>query len=81
MVNQTTTRGIEIKMEQLHKSFGKNEVLKSVDITIDSGQFVAIVGKSGSGKSTLLRLVAGLESQAGGNYFMKMRHSKKQKQV
>lgn len=61
------TRGLPISIEGLRKSFGDHEVLRSVDVHIPAGQFVAIVGKSGCGKSTLLRLIAGLESIDGGS--------------
>ncbi len=44
-----------IKIENLHKSFGKNEVLKGINLEIKRGEVVVIIGPSGSGKSTLLR--------------------------
>ncbi|MEU7900202.1 amino acid ABC transporter ATP-binding protein [Nonomuraea sp. NPDC049152] len=58
------TPAIEIK--GLHKHFGANEVLKGIDITIESGQVVCVVGPSGSGKSTLLRCVNLLEQPTKG---------------
>jgi multiple sugar transport system ATP-binding protein len=55
-----------IEIEQVTKSFGDVPVLKSIDLSIASGEFVVLVGPSGCGKSTLLRLVAGLESLSSG---------------
>jgi cystine transport system ATP-binding protein len=45
----------------LRKSFGANEVLKSIDVTVGRGQVVALIGPSGSGKTTVLRSLNGLE--------------------
>ncbi|GAB6169767.1 amino acid ABC transporter ATP-binding protein [Clostridium carnis] len=50
-----------LKIKDLKKSFGKNEVLKGVDIEIANGEILVIVGPSGGGKTTLLRCVNGLE--------------------
>ena len=55
-----------IKIENLHKSFGKNEVLKGIDLEIKKGQVVVIIGPSGSGKSTLLRSMNLLEEATNG---------------
>ncbi|MDN5851461.1 MAG: amino acid ABC transporter ATP-binding protein [Actinomycetia bacterium] len=55
-----------IQVEQLHKYFGKNEVLKGIDFQVDSGEVVCVVGPSGSGKSTLLRCVNRLEEPTDG---------------
>ncbi len=51
-----------IAIEGLRKSFGPNEVLKGIDLTVRAGEVIAIIGKSGSGKSTLLRCINGLET-------------------
>ena len=68
---------IQIDINQLSKHFGEKEVLKNVQLTIEKGQFVAIIGKSGSGKSTLLRLVAGLETVTNGELLFNGVDSKK----
>ena len=51
----------------LRKSFGKNEVLKGVDLHIEEGEIVVIVGPSGGGKTTFLRCVNALEKADKGN--------------
>ncbi|WP_322995104.1 amino acid ABC transporter ATP-binding protein [Castellaniella sp.] len=50
-----------IKIHQLHKSYGSNDVLKGVDLEVNQSQVVVVIGPSGSGKSTLLRCCNGLE--------------------
>lgn len=55
-----------IKVQDLHKSFGKLEVLKGISTTIENGEVVAIIGPSGSGKSTFLRCMNLLEQPTSG---------------
>ncbi|GAA3017043.1 amino acid ABC transporter ATP-binding protein [Tetragenococcus solitarius] len=55
-----------INIENLHKSFGNNEVLKGIDLTVQSGEVVVIIGPSGSGKSTFLRCLNLLEQPTKG---------------
>lgn len=55
-----------IKVENLHKSFGKNEVLKGISTEIKEKEVIAIIGPSGSGKSTFLRCINLLEEPTNG---------------
>jgi len=50
----------------VRKSFGDKQVLDGIDLAVEAGQFLAIIGKSGCGKSTLLRLLAGLDRPTSG---------------
>ena len=50
-----------VRLENVHKSFGKNDVLRGIDLALDEHEVVCLIGASGSGKSTLLRCVNLLE--------------------
>lgn len=51
-----------VSVEDVHKRFGDNEVLRGVSLEVEAGAVVALLGRSGSGKSTLLRCLNGLET-------------------
>ncbi|MBQ8502859.1 MAG: amino acid ABC transporter ATP-binding protein [Clostridia bacterium] len=55
-----------LKISHLSKSFGKNEVLKDIDFSVNKGDVTSIIGASGSGKSTLLRCINLLETPSSG---------------
>jgi len=55
-----------IELENVSKSYGRQAVLDGASMTVERGQFVAVMGRSGSGKSTLLRLIGGLEAADSG---------------
>jgi polar amino acid transport system ATP-binding protein len=56
-----------IEIRDLHKSFGKVEVLRGIDLSVETGEVVCVIGPSGSGKSTLLRCVNLLEQPSSGS--------------
>jgi alpha-glucoside transport system ATP-binding protein len=57
-------------LKDVAKSYGKVEVLKNIDLDIKTGELIVFVGPSGCGKSTLLRMIAGLESITGGDFYI-----------
>ncbi|WP_347355047.1 ATP-binding cassette domain-containing protein, partial [Intrasporangium sp.] len=59
-----------LRAEGVRKSFGRLEVLKGVDLTIDRGEVVCMIGPSGSGKSTFLRCINHLERNDGGRIWV-----------
>ena len=60
------SNGIFIESKNVIKKFENTQVLKELNLTINSGEFVCVVGRSGCGKSTFLRLLAGLEKVSQG---------------
>ena len=56
----------KVTLENISKSFGSKEILKNIDLEIQDGEFLVLVGASGCGKSTLLRMIAGLETPTNG---------------
>lgn len=58
---------ILLEIKNMRKSFGENEVLKDISLTVRKGEVVSVIGPSGSGKSTLLRCATLLETMDGGS--------------
>ena len=56
-----------IEVKNIHKSFGSLEVLKGVDLTVEKGEIVSIIGKSGAGKTTLLQIIGTLDKPNSGS--------------
>jgi ABC-type polar amino acid transport system ATPase subunit len=59
-----------IRLENIHKWFGRHEVLRGIDLEIDRGEVVVVIGPSGSGKSTLLRVINHLEPFEEGTIYL-----------
>ena len=55
-----------LRIERLHKAFGSTEVLRGIDLAVDRGEVLCVIGPSGSGKSTLLRCINFLEEPTSG---------------
>ncbi|MBK7469928.1 MAG: amino acid ABC transporter ATP-binding protein [Betaproteobacteria bacterium] len=59
-----------VELKSVVKRYGEHTVLQDVDLRIDKGEIIAIIGRSGSGKSTLLRCINGLEPVQGGEVWV-----------
>ena len=62
-----------LRLEGVKKSFGTIEVLRGIDLGVNRGEFITILGSSGCGKTTLLRVIAGLEDIGEGRIFIDQR--------
>ncbi|WP_094530734.1 ABC transporter ATP-binding protein [Phormidium tenue] len=59
-----------LELRDIHKSFGSNAVLNGVDLTVHTGEAIAIIGPSGTGKSTILRIICGLLAPDQGELYI-----------
>ena len=59
-----------IEIKNIRKSFGSLEVLKGIDLSIQKGEIVSIVGPSGAGKTTLLQIIGTLDKPDSGSVFV-----------
>lgn len=57
-----------VRLRQLNRHFGKNHILRDLDLDIGKSEFIALLGRSGSGKTTLLKLLAGIDQADGGEF-------------
>ena len=60
-----------LKLENIYKNFGNVKVLKDVNITINKGEVVALIGDNGAGKSTLIKVITGVHTPNSGKIFFK----------
>src|SRR3990167_8564477 len=56
----------KLQIKNLNKNFGTTKILEDINLEIEDGEFIVLVGPSGSGKSTILRIIAGLETSDSG---------------
>jgi len=65
-----TQRHTDVRLEDVGKSYGETIVLSGIELAIEHGQFVAVLGRSGTGKSTLLNIIGGLDEPTQGRVFL-----------
>jgi phosphonate transport system ATP-binding protein len=70
--DENRTKEAIIDIKGLNKSFGKNKVLKNINLTVREGEMVGLIGASGSGKSTLIRIIGGLETTDNSSGHLKL---------
>lgn len=70
--SEKSTEDVIIDIKGLNKSFGKNKVLKNINLKVREGEMVGLIGASGSGKSTLIRIIGGLETTDSSSGHLKL---------
>ena len=70
-----------IEVKNLRKNFGENEVLHDINLTINRGEVVSLIGPSGSGKSTILRCIIDLETITSGDILIEGKNLKDRKLI
>ena len=68
-----------IEVKNLRKNFGENEVLHDINLTVNRGEVVSLIGPSGSGKSTILRCIIDLETITSGDILIEGKNLKDRK--
>ncbi|HWT84285.1 MAG TPA: ABC transporter ATP-binding protein, partial [Myxococcales bacterium] len=63
----------EVRLEGVSKRFGRTQAIAELDLRVDNGEFLVLLGPTGAGKTTTLRLVAGLEAPDAGRVWMEGR--------
>ncbi len=61
---------MEIRLDNIHKQYGDNQIIKGIDLKVKSGELISLLGPSGCGKSTMLFMLAGLEPVTSGKIYM-----------
>lgn len=59
-----------LEVKNLFKRYGKKEVLKDINFSVDKGKIVGLIGENGSGKTTLLKIIAGFSRPTSGKVFI-----------